>query len=64
MRTYSDFIANSEAVKIGDTWTVYVDGEKRLGAINNCIGKTEFEAKENAWDYYKSLNESLNDKNK
>lgn len=53
--TLSQFISDSLAEKTGDTWTVYVDGENKVGAINNCNGETEYEAKEDAWRFYQSL---------
>jgi hypothetical protein len=53
--TLSDFISVSSAERVGQTWTVYCDGENKVGAINNCKGNTEYEAKEDAWEYYKAL---------
>lgn len=55
INSLSEFISKSSAVRNGDEWIVYCDGEKKLGAINNCKGATEYEAKEDAWEFYKSL---------
>jgi hypothetical protein len=60
MDNLSDFIAKSIAEKDGDKWTVYVDRENRRGAINQCIGETEYEAKEDAWRYFQKLKTQLN----
>jgi len=58
-RNYSDFIRDSIAEKTDSGWTVFIDGEKRLGAINNCEGNNEFEAKEDAWRFYQELKNNL-----
>lgn len=55
-RDFSQFISESTAEKQEDgKWIVYVDGENKMGKINDCIGTTEFEAKEDAWDFYQKL---------
>lgn len=56
----SEFISSSIAIKKGDTWTVYVDGENKRGAINDCTGSTEFEAKESAYKFYIELFNEIN----
>jgi hypothetical protein len=53
--TYSEFISQSVAEKTGDTWVVFVNGAKLEGAIPNVQGNAEFEAKENAWTWFKSI---------
>lgn len=56
---FSQFVYESLAVKEGDNWTVYVDGENKRGAINYCEGNNDFEAKEDAWRFYKALAKSV-----
>lgn len=53
--TYSDFISQSSAERTGNTWTVFVNGEKREDSIPNIKGNSEFEAKENAWSWFHSI---------
>ena len=48
-------LAIAEQSLDGNGWTVYCDGEKRCGIINNCQGNTEFEAIEDAWQFYQAL---------
>jgi len=58
--TLSEFIQQSYAEKqIGCLWTIYVDGDKRLGQINNCYGETEYDAKEDAYEFYNSLKQEI-----
>lgn len=51
----SQFINESLAEKDGNEWIVYVDGQNKLGAISQCKGTNEFEAKEDAWEFYQRL---------
>ena len=61
MKTLSEFIQQSHAEpQTNFLWTVYVDGDKRLGQINNCYGETEYEAKEEAYEFYTSLKNEVN----
>lgn len=54
--TLSDFISQSSAEPNGNGgWTVYCDGENKVGAINNCEGDSEYEAKEYGWIYFQKL---------
>jgi len=60
--TLSEFINNSIAEPIPmnkNYWKVYVDGKNKQGCINDCYGVTEFEAKENAFEFYNSLKEEI-----
>jgi len=55
-RDFSQFISESIAEKqINGKWIVYVDGENKMGKINDCVGTTDFEAKEDAWIFYQEL---------
>lgn len=60
INSLSEFISQSSAVRDGDSWIVYCDGENKVGTINNCKGETEYEAKENAWEYYSALVSEIN----
>lgn len=58
--TLSEFIIKSHAEKTSDNlWKVYVDGEKKLGCINDCYGETEYDAKESAFEFYNSLKQEI-----
>lgn len=59
MENLSDFIINSLAVRTGDTGLVYADGVNKIGKIYDCVGNTEYEAKEDAFDYLNKLKESI-----
>jgi hypothetical protein len=57
---YKEFIDNSAAESIGDgLWNVYANG---IYKITDCVGESEFEAKEDAWKYIKILKEKLGEK--
>ena len=63
--TLSEFIQQSHAEELKmknwyGVWNVYVDGKNRLGRIDNCYGPSEYEAKEEAYEHYKSLGEEIN----
>lgn len=64
IKSFHEFVTNSKAIKVSDNnWNVYCDGEQMLGKISDCEGTNEFEAKEDAWEYYSELVLAVNDQN-